>query len=460
MFKFKQSFITAAFLSTVLLVAPGYSHASLEDEMNSMFGSMSNTTNPDSYETSRRGVLTGGRFQTRNKIMNTDILTLEAPSFSGGCGGIDFFGGSFSFINKDQFVQLLRTVASNAAGFAFFIALRGMSQEVAGTLENIQKKIQQLNEFMGNSCQLAQGIVTNGKKALQKGYDADASLGANLKAGAGDLFETFTSTDGTEPDENPDPETKDKITGNLVWEALTEQRANTWWTYGDDDMLELIMSFSGTIIVDTGKAKSNGDRTGPQTRPLPGGQPSLMDLVKGGEVSAYQCDNQDCMNPTLRGMKIEGFKEKIDKMLRGTPTRDGLIKKIAENRRLSNPEERFLGALPGAVSGMVFRLSRIDELLTIEFASQAIDTLAIQMAYDLADNMLRSAKHTIEAAEQNAYTPEAVKMIDSSRARMHYEYIGLISEAPKLSETMGNFNEVLKAVGSEGQAPAVQAPGN
>lgn len=463
MFKQKvaNSFLTAAMLSTVMLIAPGYASAGLDDEMNDMFGSMSNVTSPGSYKTSRRGVVTGGRFQVRNKVMNTDIISLEPPSFSAGCGGVNFFGGSFSFINKDQFVQLVRTIASNAAGFAFFIALRTMSQEIAGTLENIQKKIQQLNEFMGNSCQLAQGLLTNTKKAFQKKYDADASIGKNLEAGAGDLFESFTASDGEEPDEDPDPKTKDTLTGNLVWEALNEQRAATWWTYGDDEMLEVIMSMSGTIIVKTGQTQADGDRTGPPTTSIPGGVPSLIDLVKGGAIDVLKCDDTECMNPTLRGLQLKGFRTLIEEKLNGDGAGNrGIISKIANNEDLRNPDERFLGALPSGISGMIFRLARIDEMLTSQFASKAIETLAIQMAYDLADGMLKSASMTLEASEENAYTEDAVDIIKQSRATLHYDYIGLITEAPKISDAMANFNSVLKAVGSEGTPPQMQAPGN
>ncbi len=51
---------------------------------------------------------------------------LVPPSFSAGCGGIDLFGGSFSFINMNQFVDLMRAVASNAAGYAFQLAINAM----------------------------------------------------------------------------------------------------------------------------------------------------------------------------------------------------------------------------------------------------------------------------------------------------------------------------------------------
>ena len=80
--------------------------AGLQSKMDSVFGEMSNISRPGVFETQRRGVLSGGSMYVRSPIMNTDLINFQAPSFKAGCGGVDFFGGSFSFINADQFVQL------------------------------------------------------------------------------------------------------------------------------------------------------------------------------------------------------------------------------------------------------------------------------------------------------------------------------------------------------------------
>ena len=84
--------------------------------MNQLFGSMTNTTAPGVFESQRRGVISGGSVVVRNRIMNENLVSMVPPSFQAGCGGIDMFAGSLSFVNADQFVQLLRSVAANAKG--------------------------------------------------------------------------------------------------------------------------------------------------------------------------------------------------------------------------------------------------------------------------------------------------------------------------------------------------------
>ena len=100
----------AVIMSVTPLVATS---GALQSQMDSVFDSMINVTRPGVFEGQRRGVVSAGSVYVRNKIVDTNVVTFVPPSWKGGCGGIDFFGGSFSFIDADQFIQLMRAVASN-----------------------------------------------------------------------------------------------------------------------------------------------------------------------------------------------------------------------------------------------------------------------------------------------------------------------------------------------------------
>ena len=115
----------AACISAALFSLPSSSLAGgLQTQLDHVFdGMMSNTTLPGVWESQRRGVIAGGRFTAKTKIMNESLVQFTPPSWKGGCGGVDLFGGSFSFINSDQIVELLRTIAANAKGYAFQLAL-------------------------------------------------------------------------------------------------------------------------------------------------------------------------------------------------------------------------------------------------------------------------------------------------------------------------------------------------
>jgi len=59
----------------------------------------------------------------RSPINSINLVNLTAPEIRAGCGGIDLYGGSFTFINTDQFRQILRQIGANALGYAFKLAL-------------------------------------------------------------------------------------------------------------------------------------------------------------------------------------------------------------------------------------------------------------------------------------------------------------------------------------------------
>jgi conjugative transfer pilus assembly protein TraH len=76
-----------------------------------------------------------------------------------GCGGIDIFAGSFSFINASEIVAMLKAVANNAVGFAFSLAIDTVCPECSKIMQEFSQKAQLMNNLNINSCELAQGLV-------------------------------------------------------------------------------------------------------------------------------------------------------------------------------------------------------------------------------------------------------------------------------------------------------------
>jgi hypothetical protein len=166
------------------------------------------------------------------------------------------------------------------------------------------------------------------------------------------------------------------------------------------------------------------------------------------------------MSPSLKGIEVKGFETRIREMLNGENGADGIIDKINANSRLSNSEERFLGALPTGLGGMIFTLARLDPLLTQRFASSASEALARNMAYQLISAMLKSAEVTLQTAKQNDYTQEAIDMVRRSRGRVTDEMLTMAEEGAKLSDSMARYNQILQAVGHDEVQPQTLAPGS
>ena len=104
----------ACLLTLALTTAPIASRpADLNAEMQAMFndlGALGNVTSPGAFRGQAMNLYTGGSLMIRAPGRNYPLINAQLPSLRAGCGGIDLFGGAFSFINKQQFVALLQNI--------------------------------------------------------------------------------------------------------------------------------------------------------------------------------------------------------------------------------------------------------------------------------------------------------------------------------------------------------------
>ena len=108
--------------TVVLALTCNFAHATVNQSMQDWFneiGAYGNVTGPNAYRGQTMNMYTGGSLYMRTPVRNYQLASISPPSFRAGCGGIDLFAGSFSFINKEQFVALLRNIGNNAIGAAF-----------------------------------------------------------------------------------------------------------------------------------------------------------------------------------------------------------------------------------------------------------------------------------------------------------------------------------------------------
>lgn len=231
-------------------------HASIESEMNSWFNDMggySNYTPAQAVSGQTQTVYTGGRFFMRTPARNYQLLSAQAPSVVGGCGGIDLFAGSFSFINSEQLAALLRNAANNAIGMGFMAAVKTMSPWLADVLQWLQDQAGKVNNMNLNSCQLAEGTVSAiGSMLTDKKEQASAQgTGSTLSNLWADSFQSFdkwkegkdAKKQAREHAKAADNGLKEMLEGgNLVWKALQK-------TSVPNDLKLLMMSMLGTIII-------------------------------------------------------------------------------------------------------------------------------------------------------------------------------------------------------------------
>jgi conjugative transfer pilus assembly protein TraH len=258
--------------------------------MQAMFndlGALGNVTSPGAFRGQAMNLYTGGSLMMRAPGRNYPLVNAQLPSLRAGCGGIDLFGGAFSFINKQQFVALLQNIGSNAVGYAFKLALQSISPDIDKLLTELQDQINKINAMNINSCEAAQSLV-NG---LVGEYDNSVQSGcANISQYLGSVTDRvdarFTcATNAPSVVKNAansgDPNVRNAtfVKGNVIWLALNQVGGTI-----SQQEKELIMSVIGSVIL----YPPADDGSGAMPRYIEPSIVGLRDLLLGSGASATE----------------------------------------------------------------------------------------------------------------------------------------------------------------------------
>jgi conjugative transfer pilus assembly protein TraH len=131
----------------VVILTVEYAQADVESDMQDFFDSLgyTNITDPGAYQGQSAGYYSGGSLYTRAPSKNYQLVSVNLPSVRSGCGGIDLWGGSFSYVDESQLIAMLRNIGQNAIGFAFNLALSTISPK---TEELVNKMQSYANEIL------------------------------------------------------------------------------------------------------------------------------------------------------------------------------------------------------------------------------------------------------------------------------------------------------------------------
>lgn len=456
------------FIAALLLLGSMPVHADFAGTMSDMFGSLTNVTPPMAYDSQRRHVYSGGSLYLRNPITRANILNFTPPRFGAGCNGIDMFGGSFSFINKAQFEALMRSVASGSLGYAFGLALEAMCPTCAQEMKYLQKVVQEVNGMMGDSCKMAESLVNTvgaplkswrdqRKKTVQPGYLKSQGISSDFFEGWGDNNKTEKETDA---DMAIATET------NVVWDALQQQNVAAWWASGDNELLEIMMSVTGTIIKsdfkddgttlcdigdDDGDGLSDGDEY--CIRPKDGVL-TFSDIFSGSSpgtaVQKYTCNDVACLYPTSDSVAdFKGFKQRVANILLGDAATGmalgnvGIVNKIRDKTAtLSVAEIAFIKAAPAPILEMI-RNAGMDAALAVQVAQQMVDIIAIEMTVNFIEQASRQIYAAVETEEMEMNTTVLAKIeqVKKDGAAQHQKASKQIAN---ISSYLANYDLVIK----------------
>ena len=430
-------------LSFLLLTLGMPAQADLKNQMDQMFGDMVNINNPAAFMGQRRGVLSGGSVVVRSRIMNPNLISIVPPSWKGGCGGIDLFAGSFSYISADEFVQLLRAIAANAKGYAFELALNAFCPSCQQQMARLSNIVRELTQNLGNSCEMARGLVNAAiPDTWQEAANAKSGLIATQIGHAADYLEGLRPHNGTTPAQNAAQAAPQQVSqiiqGNVVWRALKERQAAAWFRQGDEHLLEALMSLTGTVIVG----------------PIPQGRQehelielerllSLHDLLVGSSqsrpVTLWSCGGDNgadgCLRPAKLDIDLKGMRARVEDLLLGD---NGIIAKARFN--LGNPNDSELAFMQTAppIVAMLRNLALKDTGAAQIAAREAAPVIALEMVVNLVDELIRSVRLAV-SLNQHHLGPKMLANLDTIQWQLAEERRGLNEQRSRMEDLVAYY---------------------
>lgn len=328
----------AVFSSALLMLALPAS-ADVNNDMNSFFNHLgfdSNTSQPQVWQGQAAGYASGGSLYARTQVKTIQLVSMTLPDLNAGCGGIDAYLGSFSYINSEQLQRFAKQIMSNSAGYFFDLALQTTVPEIKTAKDFLQKMASDINSTNLSSCQAAQGIVGGlfpRTQVSQQKVCQDISGESNLFADWAASRQGCTvggSLDSVR--DRAGDQDKERITKNMnvIWNALGKNRMFD----GNKELKEFIMTLVGTMVFD-----ENGNIT-----PLPArttDRDLIRAMMEGGTAQVYHCNDSDkCLkvvaNATVTISENNALKNQIKDIL------SSIQNKAVTDLKLTEKEKGFI----------------------------------------------------------------------------------------------------------------------
>jgi conjugative transfer pilus assembly protein TraH len=320
---FKRGYAMKPSAVFVLLVAllPGMplnARADVNGDMNSFFdhlGFASNTTAPQVWQGQAAGYASGGSLYARTQVKQVQLVSMTLPSLNAGCGGIDAYLGSFSFISGEELQRFGKQIMANAGGYFFDLALQVTVPEIKQAKDFLQKMASDINSMNMSSCQAAQGIVGG---LFPRTQVSQQKVCQDI-AGESNIFSDWAAsrqgcTVGGKSDavrDRADPKDRERVMKNIniMWNALGKNRMFD----GNTELKEFIMTLTGSLVFG-----ENGEITPLAARTTDTGL--LRAIMEGGTAKIYRCNDSDKCLKVVADAEVtisrdNGLKNQINKIL-------------------------------------------------------------------------------------------------------------------------------------------------
>ena len=379
----------------------GVARADVASEMNGFFndaGGAANVTGPTAFQGQSAGYYSLGNVWTRFPQKSVSPFNLQLPSARAGCGGIDLFSGSFSFINASEIVAMLKATANNALGFAFKLAIDSVSPEIGKVMDEFSQKAQLLNQMNISSCETAQALVGGIWPQMETTRSTICEAVGNSQG----VFSDWAASrqgcnNGGQRDAtlagNTDPAMKEQIIGdphNYTWEAL--KKSSKFGAF-DQGFSEYVMTLVGTIVT----TPPSGSEHGPKVVIYGPAEEAVVTALLDGTANApavkiLKCNNDPCTDvsdQTLNVPASSALRPRIATMIKS------MSSKIRSDSALDAAEKQLLNM----ATVPIYKILAVQAYAHYALTDGEIQTLSEIVAVDLLNAMLDNMLDRVEQAK-------------------------------------------------------------
>jgi len=413
----RKTLVVKKLRNTLLLMcclfvnSPGYARG-VSNDLHNFFNGLgfdSNITGANAYKGQQAGYYTGGSAFIRNGVRNYQLMSVQLPSIQAGCGGIDIYTGGFSFISARELVDAMKNIGQNAAGYAFMLGMDTVSPMISSELHSMQNFADWANGQSLNSCQAAQTLVDSAFGQTQAAQrDVCASVGAS--SGSYDDYSRaqwacvnngqYDNTMKKANAQHYDDISMDNT--NIAWKAIQKNQ----FLKDDQELAELFMSISGTLIYDAGQnpGKSPVKHYAAPSLVAAGNTDLIKALLEGGKAKIYQCDEPKlCLNVNIKNTHTinvsysDAFVSQVRALL------DDMYSKIVTDSGTITDQEKWLLQ---STSLPLYKILTVEAAYTKGGTLNDIDTYSEIVAVDLLEQYLSENLNIVAMSSSAFQFPE------------------------------------------------------
>lgn len=427
-----------ALISLAIGMLPIIGNASgVADDMQNFFnasGYSSNITNADVWKNQAAGYVGGGSMYVRNAVKTYQLIRLDLPSYRAGCGGIDLFTGSFSFISADRLVELGKQIMTNSGSYAVDLMLRTTVPEILENKNYLQDLMNKVNSTNINSCNASKALVGG---LWPKTTESQREICRDIKLGdpgfASDYARAKQDCDNYEKrietlkhaEKDKDYKSQVLMNKNLVWDAIQAQPLLS----NDRELANFIMNLTGTIIFD---AKGN-----PTIVPSIADSHQLIKAFIGDGAGDVEIQIQKCKEGDISCLSVESGVIKITKDKSLSARIEGLISSISDKLRANSEngaesdwteeEKRFVSMSSIPVMKAVTVMGQLKYGLT----SSDLMEYSSLIAQDIFQQYLSELLSGVKASIANSQIQE--DLLKDIERRVHQAQVTISKIDPKVS---------------------------